>query len=499
MAEAGRLLDCAGQGELDLGLRLPQVHASMVGQAKPRTLFDLDKPRRRRLVSGPRVLKTTSDLLFDVLVDVYGQLGFDAIGDEVFRDLVVARIVEPTSLEDVGRVLGEFGRSAASVRTLHRTLKRCHDGRYRGQLAEICFDHAVANGDVALVLYDVTTLRTFAEKEDDFRKVGYSKIRSVDPQVVVGLLVDRFGFPLEIGCFEGNKAEKLTMLEIIGQYQGRHQIENMIVVGDAGMLSAANLAALDEARCFFIVGSRMTKAPIDLESHFHWHGDAFTDGQIIDTVTPRIGKNTDNSTSLRAEPVWTPDTHQGSWRAIWAFSRKRYARDNRTLTAQLGRAQAVIAGEKAARTPRFVKATKSGLALDQAALDRARRLAGLKGWVTNIPATLMPAAEIMSNYHDLWHVEQSFRISKSDLNATPLFARKRDAIEAHLTIVFTALAISRTIQNQTGLSIRAFLRTLRPLRSATIQVNGIIQAFPPEIPSDVTATLKRLQTGQARH
>ena len=63
---------------------------------------------------------------------------------------------------------------------------------------------------MSLCLYDVTTLYFEAEKEDSLRKVGYSKERRVDPQIVVGLLVDRFGFPLEIGCFEGNKAETAT-------------------------------------------------------------------------------------------------------------------------------------------------------------------------------------------------------------------------------------------------------------------------------------------------
>ena len=62
-----------------------------------------------------------------------------------------------------------------------------------------------------------------------------------------------------------------------------------------------------------------------------------------------------------------------------------------------------------------------------------------------------------------------------------MFARKRDAIEAHLTIVFTALAISRTIQNRSGLAIRRVLRQLRPLRSASIAINGVIQEFPPAI------------------
>ena len=97
--------------------------------------------------------------------------------------------------------------------------------------------------------------------------------------------------------------------------------------------------------------------------------------------------------------------------------------------------------------------------IDERALARARRLVGLKGYVTNIPATLMPPGEVIASYHDLWHVEQSFRMSKTDLRARPMFARTRDAIEAHLTIVFTALAVSRETQNRTGLSLRGVLCT----------------------------------------
>jgi len=350
-----------------------------------------------------------------------------------------------------------------------------------------------------LVLYDVTTLYFEAEKEDGLRKVGFSKERRVDPQIVVGLLVDRRGFPLEIACFEGNKAEKLTILTVIDAFTARHGIENMVVVADAGMLSAANLTKLDAAGYRFIVGSRTTKAPIDLESHFRWHGDAFADGQVIDTLTPRIGKNTDNDPARRAEPVWHPAAHAGSWRAVWAYSAKRAARDGKTLTAQENRARAVINGESAARKPRFVKASTGGLSLDEAALARARRLVGLKGYVTNLPATAMPAPEVIASYHDLWNVEQSFRMSKTDLAARPLFARRRDAIEAHLTIVFTALAVSRTLQQRSGLALRRILRTLRPLRSATIAINGVVQTFPPELAADERALVDALLQGRITH
>ena len=102
--------------------------------------------------------------------------------------------------------------------------------------------------------------------------------------------------------------------------------------------------------------------------------------------------------------------------------------------------------------------------------------------VTNVPITVMPPTEVIAKYHDLWHVEKSFRMSKSDLRGRPMFHHTRAAIEAHLTIVFTALAVAHAIQSRTGLSIAKVVKQLRPLRSATININGTTQTFPPAIP-----------------
>ena len=316
---------------------------------------------------------------------------------------------------------------------------------------------------------------------------------------MVGLLVDRAGFPLEIGCWEGNTAETTTIIPLVKQFQARNALSDMVVVADAGMLSAANLRELDEADLRFIVGSRATKAPTDLASHFRWHGDAFTDGQVIDTITPKNRHIIENNPKIKTEPVWDPQRHPGSWRAVWAYSAKRAARDTKTLTLQENRARAVVAGDKAARTPRFVKTSNGTRSLDEASLARARRLVGLKGYVTNISAQVMPAAEVIASYHHLWHVEQSFRMSKTDLRARPMFHHTRQAIEAHLTIVFAALAVSREIQNRTGLAVRNVLRQLRPLRSATIAINGTEQTFPPAIPADKQPILDALRQRGLRH
>jgi len=507
LARARHLVEPLGQGALGLGVEpVPVVMPLLAApQARPELFTAVDEARgaggaKPVRAGAARVVSTDARVLFEALAGLYSVLGFDAVGDEVFRDLVIARVVEPTSLLDTARVLTDLGRVPASYATMRRTLARAvatragagegsgadtgaeaGAGSYRDQIAASCFAHALSSGDVSLVLYDVTTLYFEAELEDDLRKVGYSKERGVDPQVVIGLLVDRGGFPLEVGCFEGDRAETTTIVPIVKAFAEPHQVADMVVVADAGMLSGKNLSELDAAQLRFIVGSRTTKAPLDLASHFRWHGDAFTDGQVIDTITAHSAARSENDPAVRAEPVWDPGTHTASWRAVWAYSAKRAARDGKTLTAQENRARAVIAGQRSARTPRFVKTRNGTTMLDQASLDRARGLVGLKGYVTNIPAELMPAAEVIASYHDLWHVEQSFRMSKTDLRARPMFHRTKDAIDAHLTIVFTALALAREAQNRTGLAIRNLMRQLRPLRSATISINGAVQTIQPTI------------------
>lgn len=501
--------------DAELGILLEQARGIVVGgqaaldievAARAQSMADVPDFREQALVAAPvapvaaavappgRTTATSSRLLYDVIGAVYDWLGFDVVADAVFRDLVIARIVEPTSKLDSARVLADLGAKAVSYRTIQRHLDQVGAGKYRDAVAAQCFTYASDCGGLSLLLYDVTTLYFEAESEDDLRKIGYSKERRVDPQIVVGLLVDRTGFPLEIGCFEGNTGETTTIVPIVTSFLERHGLTGtpLVVAADAGMLSGANLKALDELGLSFIVGSRVTKAPGDLESHFHWNGDVFTDGQVIDTVTPRHGNTKVNNTALRAEPIWDLEHHPGAWRAIWSYSAKRARRDQKTLAAQEARARAIVNGDKKAKSARFVKVRGDDRSIDEASLARAQSLVGLKGYVTNVPVAVMPAAEVIAKYHDLWHVEKSFRMSKSDLRGRPMFHYTRDAIEAHLSIVFTALAVAHAIQSRTGLSISKVIKQLRPLRSATISINGTTQTFPPAIPEAQREILTRL-------
>ena len=93
--------------------------------------------------------------------------------------------------------------------------------------------------------------------------------------------------------------------------------------------------------CGSLSGPALSGPRATLRPTLYWAGDAFTDGQLIDTITPRRGSQSERDVSKRREPVWDPDTHPGSWRAVWAYSKKRAARDTRTLTAQENRARAI--------------------------------------------------------------------------------------------------------------------------------------------------------------
>jgi transposase len=104
----------------------------------------------------------------------------------------------------------------------------------------------------------------------------------------------------------------------------------------------------------------------------------------------------------------------------------------------------------------------------------------------------MDGQAVVAAYHDLWQVEKSFRMAKSDLRARPIFHHKRESIEAHLTVVFAALAVSRHLQDATGVSIKNIVRTLRTVRSATVRLGGQEITLDPDIPVAAQAILDQL-------
>ena len=133
-----------------------------------------------------------------------------------------------------------------------------------------------------------------------------------------------------------------------------------------------------------------------------------------------------------------------------------------------------------------------GKKLNQALVDKAYALAGIKGYVTNL--NLAPN-KVIAAYHQLFHVEASFRMAKSDLKARPIFHHKREAIEAHLTVVLASLAISRSIEQTIGISIKRFVKGLLPIRSGIVTLNGKDYLAEAEVPKDIHKLIQKLRSG----
>jgi len=151
-----------------------------------------------------------------------------------------------------------------------------------------------------------------------------------------------------------------------------------------------------------------------------------------------------------------------------------------------------INGQIPASRLKFVSVKQNSKQLNQKLIDKARALAGVKGYVTNLD---IPDEEVIAYYHQLFQIEAIFRMAKSDLRARPIYHRKRDSIEAHLTIVLAALAISRRIEYQTGISIKQFVKLLRPIRSGIVTINGKEILAEPDVPESVKELLIRLSSG----
>jgi hypothetical protein len=429
-----------------------------------------------------RILATQSKHLWDALCLAYARLGFEtACGDdEVFRALVLARVVEPVSKLDTIRVLEEIGVSAPGYRTIRRRLPVYATEEWRQRLAAACAAQ-VGLGPATLVLYDVTTLYFETDEGDGFREPGFSKERRLEPQITVGLLTDVRGFPLMVHAFEGNKAETKTILPVIQAFAAAHHLPEVTVVGDAGMLSEVNLTELEDAGLRFIVGARIPDIPYQVAAWRRTHpAQPIPDGQIF-TQPWVMGTKTDP----RRRTIF------------YQYRADRARRSLRGIDQQITKAEKAVAGQTPVKRNRFVQLTGGSRSVNRDLETKARALAGLKGYITNLEA---PTAEyVMGAYHQLWQIEKSFRMSKSDLRARPIYHHKRDSIEAHLTIVMAALAVSRWLEQSTKWSIARFVKTLRRYHTVTIQAGEHTLTADDPLPQDALHALTNLRGAEAAH
>jgi hypothetical protein len=228
-----------------------------------------------------------------------------------------------------------------------------------------------------------------------------------------------------VAAFEGNKAETATMLPVINAFKTAHDLTDVTVVADAGMISEANQTALQAAGLSFILGARIPFLPDVVRQWRDNHPDeAIPDGLVLTQPWP---------VSVSAKARGIPD------RVIhYQYRHDRVRRRLRGIDEQIAKAQRAVDGNATVKRNRFIKLTGATKSINRDLEAKTRRLAGWNGYTTNL--TTESADFVIGAYHQLWRIEKSFRMSKHDLRARPIYHHTRDSIEAHLSIVFAAMA-----------------------------------------------------------
>jgi hypothetical protein len=240
------------------------------------------------------------------------------------------------------------------------------------------------------------------------------------------------------------------------------------------MLSANNLDLLEEKGFKFIVGSKVSKTPYEIEEYMTTK-EKISDGQIFETEKEFQNKRNHQKTMRRV---------------VYQYRQKRADLDLRNIDKQIKKAENQLKGNVQIKKSKFLKLTATKKALDLKMIDDARKKAGIKGYVTNLECD---AQIIVNSYHNLFQVEKSFRMAKSDLQARPIFHSTRGGIEAHLTVCFAALAMSRYIQDKTKLSIKKFIQRLEPLKTGIIQIGDKEYIAEPEIDDEIAKIFQLLK------
>ena len=281
----------------------------------------------------------------------------------MFAQLVLARIIEPVSKLDSLRVLDEAGVAAPSYRTLMRRLPAYAKDAWRQEISAACAAHARL-GPASLVLYDVSTLYFETDEGDGFRESGFSKERRLEPQITIGLLTGADGFPLMVSAFEGNRAETKTMLPVIEAFKTAHQLPDVTVVADAGMMSEANQKEIEAAGLSFILGAKIPLVPYVVKQWRREHpGEDMPDGLILTQPWPA-----------------GPDSGRRDQVIYYQYRHDRARRTLRGIDEQVAKAERAVEGKAPVKRNRYIQLSGGTKSVNRELEAKTRALAGLKGY-----------------------------------------------------------------------------------------------------------------------
>ena len=371
--------------------------------SKQEELFP-ENPNGTVTATGLKFLGVEHIFTYQLLQRVALHCGLDSNEESFLFDFVIMRLIEPASKLRTIKLLERYFGIIYSERTVYRKILNL--GIKKQSIEEIAIKCAkeMLKDDLALILYDVTTLYFETFKGDELRVEGFSKDnKPQQPQIVVGLIVTRQGFPLGYEIFSGNTFEGKTMLKTLDNFTHKNQVKMPIIVADAAMLSKENIEELRKRNLSYIVGERLGNTSLNIIETIH------------DKLLPKqwISKNKDGQ-SIRIKTV-TGDL-------VVDFSQVRYRKDKNEMDKQLLRAKQLVEKNQSGKRVKFVKRKDKNdqYILNEALIQKAKLLLGMKGYLTNILETVLSNKDIITRYHDLWHVEQAFRMAKSDFEPSDL-------------------------------------------------------------------------------
>lgn len=363
-----------------------------------------------------------------ILNRIFDDIGFDQISDDLFRHLVLSRVIYPSSKLKTIDYLSRHHHIYYDVSKVYRYMDKLNDS-HKELLQKISYEHTLGlfNGHLSVIFYDVTTLYFEASKEDELRKIGYSKDgKSHNPQIVLGLLVSKGGYPLAFEMHQGNKYEGHTFIPILDKFKSTFELDNLIVIADAGLMSKSNIKQLKDKNYDFIIGARIKNESLGIKKKILSHNW----GTKMKTKEIDLDEQT---------------------RLIVSYSEKRAKKDTHNREKGIERLKLKIKSGKLSKANinnrgynKFLKIEGQALVkLDLSMQDEDKKWDGLKGYMTN---TDLSAQEIIENYRELWQIEKAFRMSKTDLKIRPIYHRKSKRIESHLIISFCSYKVYKELE-----------------------------------------------------
>lgn len=367
------------------------------------------------------------DIPYRLLAKIFDSIGFDAIGDDVLRDLAIARVCCPRSKLATVDYLRQHWGIEYHYQEIYRYLDNLYNNK-KEQVLSLSVEHTrkVLGGAITVAFYDVTTLYFESFREDVLRAPGFSKDgKTAETQVVLGLMVSLDGYPLAYSLFNGSQFEGRTMIPIVDDFIQRYGIKDFVLVADAGLMSAKNIGLLRRGGYKYIIGARIRKEGNDTRNWIL--GLTKEDNAIFENKKADGDRIIVSYSDKRAE-------------------KDRFNRDKGVKRLQQSYKSGKITKDKINKRGynKFLKISDDiNVVIDMDKVEEDSRWDGWKGYITN---TSLSAKECIDQYHGLWVVERSFRISKGTLDMRPMFHFTEKRIEAHVCLCFVALKLYKELE-----------------------------------------------------